>query len=262
MIHFRRRRRQGRSGDSDSFRADFPETGSYLAGLKADDFQARREVIGKLIERYWKPVYCYLRRLGYQQADAADLTQAFFTKAIEKDAFGKADPQRGRFRGFLLTSLKNYIVDVKRQSRKKSSIPLEEGLSLNENAVEDGGFKVSESDEQACEVFHNVWINELVQRVLHRQQQEWACRNRQKHFEIFLLRKIGPALEGSRRPTLKELADRFGITPRQVANFGVTAQRAFVRMLKEEIEGFAFNREDCLAEYEDALGFLRRQRSG
>ena len=74
------------------------------------------EHLEALLAAYWSPAYAYLRRKGHQPADANDLTQGFLTKIIEKrDLIMKADPDRGRFRTYLLSSLNNFVVDTIRE---------------------------------------------------------------------------------------------------------------------------------------------------
>src|SRR5512136_3003846 len=66
-----------------------------------------RALIGLLLERYWKPVYCYLRRKGYKNEDAKDLTQGFLHEVVlDRQLIQRADPAKGRFRSFLLHALK------------------------------------------------------------------------------------------------------------------------------------------------------------
>jgi RNA polymerase sigma factor (sigma-70 family) len=70
---------------------------------------ASREALATLCERYWYPVYAFVRRNGFGAEDAEDLTQAFFSKLIEKDFVRDANPARGRFRAFLLTATKHFV---------------------------------------------------------------------------------------------------------------------------------------------------------
>src|SRR5215469_15836934 len=63
----------------------------------------------RLCQAYWYPLYCCVRRHGHSPQDAEDLTQAFFAKLLEKGQISFADPERGRFRTFLLRSLENFL---------------------------------------------------------------------------------------------------------------------------------------------------------
>ncbi len=75
---------------------------SLIENIKAGQDQDKL-LIGFLLEEYWKPVYCYLRRNGHDNEQAKDLTQAFFHEVVlNKDLVGRADKAKGRFRSFLL----------------------------------------------------------------------------------------------------------------------------------------------------------------
>src|SRR5688572_10181335 len=64
--------------------------------------------LDRLCRQYWQPLYYFVRRKGYSEADAKDLVQGFFARLLEKGLVGAADQERGRFRTFLLTALDNY----------------------------------------------------------------------------------------------------------------------------------------------------------
>ena len=71
-----------------------------------------RALIGLLLQQYWKPVYCYLRRRGYHNEQAKDLTQAFLHEVVlNRHLVDRADPSKGRFRTFLLHALNQYLLD-------------------------------------------------------------------------------------------------------------------------------------------------------
>jgi hypothetical protein len=70
----------------------------------------RKAVLAELCQKYWKPVYCYLRGVGLGNDQAKDLTQGFFTeKVLGQDFAAKADREKGRFRNFLLRAVRNYV---------------------------------------------------------------------------------------------------------------------------------------------------------
>ncbi|MBP7936432.1 MAG: sigma-70 family RNA polymerase sigma factor [Phycisphaerae bacterium] len=90
----------------------FPSTQWSLV-LTAGDGAApdSQQALAELCRKYWYPLYVYVRRQGYGQHDAEDLTQAFFVRFLEKKYVGLADVQRGRFRSFLLASLRHFLHD-------------------------------------------------------------------------------------------------------------------------------------------------------
>src|SRR5205823_135798 len=65
--------------------------------------------LASLCQTYWYPLYAFVRRLGHQPADAQDLTQEFFARLLEKQYLRAADPERGRFRSFLLSAVKHFL---------------------------------------------------------------------------------------------------------------------------------------------------------
>src|SRR5215470_707649 len=67
--------------------------------------------LGRLAERYWYPLYAYIRRRGHSHQDAADLTQSFFVQILEKKTLAGLTPGIARFRCFLLTALKNFLAN-------------------------------------------------------------------------------------------------------------------------------------------------------
>src|SRR6201996_7508218 len=93
-------------------RSRFPTTRWTLV-LAAGDPQRKetRSALVSLCENYWYPLYAYLRRSGYAADEAQDLTQEFFVRVLEGRYLDRADPEKGRFRAFLLTSLKFFAAD-------------------------------------------------------------------------------------------------------------------------------------------------------
>ena len=69
------------------------------------------QAMAALCETYWYPLYAYVRRRGYDSATAEDLTQAFFTRLLDKGDLGQVCPERGRFRSFLLASMKHFLAN-------------------------------------------------------------------------------------------------------------------------------------------------------
>ena len=87
-----------------------------ISAGQADAFQAS-EALEKLCRTYWPPLYSFVRRHGYSPEDAQDLTQAFFAKLLEKNFWARADRQKGRFRSFLLTALRQFLADERDRAR-------------------------------------------------------------------------------------------------------------------------------------------------
>ena len=79
-----------------------------------------RNALQKLCQMYWYPLYAYVRHRGYSDADAKDLTQAFFARMLQTDGFSSADRMKGRFRSFLLGAMKHFLANEwHRENTKK-----------------------------------------------------------------------------------------------------------------------------------------------
>lgn len=81
-----------------------------LAAKAAEDSQAE-VALAKLCRNYWFPLYAYVRRAGHSPSDAEDLTQEFFARLLHRDFLKSVDRERGRFRSFLLASLKHFLAN-------------------------------------------------------------------------------------------------------------------------------------------------------
>jgi len=89
-----------------------PETlWTEVLGARASDPDRARASLSRLIERYWKPVYFFVRRRGAAIEPAKDATQAFFADLLERGALERVDPARGRFRSWLLACLRHFLAD-------------------------------------------------------------------------------------------------------------------------------------------------------
>ena len=86
-----------------------PTRWSLIANARSADQPHARRALEELCDAYWFPVYAFVRRSGKSREDAEDLTQGFFASVIEKDTLAKADPERGRFRTFVIACLKRHL---------------------------------------------------------------------------------------------------------------------------------------------------------
>jgi RNA polymerase sigma-70 factor (ECF subfamily) len=92
---------------------------SLVLAAAGNDSQAAREALSSLCQTYWYPLYAYLRRRGLDPEDARDLTQGFLASLIERHDFEGVRQDHGRFRAFLLASLKHYLFNWSARERTK-----------------------------------------------------------------------------------------------------------------------------------------------
>jgi len=135
------------------------------------------QALATLCETYWYPLYGFLRSRGYSAENAQDLTQAFFARLLEKHAVRHADPARGRFRSFLLASLRNFAANERDRDsagKRGGGVPM---LSLEIEHAEGRFQREPPTDETPERVFDRRWALTLLDRVISRLQAEAAARN-------------------------------------------------------------------------------------
>jgi len=101
-----------------------------------DEPAQARAALAQLCQSYWYPLYSFVRRRGYSPHDSEDLTQAFLAHLLEKGALGSIDPEQGRFRTFLLASLKNFLANDWDKSHTLKRGGTQTIVSLDEKSAE------------------------------------------------------------------------------------------------------------------------------
>jgi RNA polymerase sigma-70 factor (ECF subfamily) len=142
-----------------------------------------------LCRTYWFPLYAYVRRRGHAKADAEDLTQAFFARFLEKNYLANLNAERGRFRAFLLASLKHFLINEWKKSQRLKRGGGEKLLSLDWETA-DTKFQVAATNEPSPDqAFDREWALALLAKVIARLRQECAADGKAALFEqlkIFL----------------------------------------------------------------------------
>jgi len=191
----------------------FPETRiSAVRGSASADSGERRESWERLVQSYWKPVYKYIRlRWRASNEDAKDLTQAFFTRAMEKRWFSAFDPERARFSTFVRTCLDRFLAN-----EAEAAARLKRGGGMR---------RVEHFDEPAADdYFHREW-----ERATFREAIE-ALRIKLDPLRFAIFEAYDLADE---RPAYRELAERFGVKETDVTNYLAAARRELRRALAE-----------------------------
>lgn len=223
---------------------------SWIEAVRGSDEERRVAALEQLIMLYWKPVYCYLRRRGYNNDDAKELTQEFFTSGLEKGKFERADPTRGRFRTFLLTCLGHFVINFERDAAAGGRQPSKPIVSIDQFDTDEIGIELFHT-ETPEEGYTRVWINQLLLQVLKLLEEECIDTGKQVHYELFVRRVIEPILENVPQPKIKELAKEKGLEPKKASNYIITARRAYHRLLRQEIRMYAASDEEVTLEIED-----------
>ena len=174
-------------------RSQFPTTRWTLVVAAGDPHRKEaRSSLVSLCENYWYPLYAYLRRRGYPADKAQDLTQEFFIRVLEGQYLDRADPSKGRFRSFLLTSLKFFVADEgdRQRARKRGGgvvVPLE--FSSGEDRYQ----REPAHDETPERIYERRWALSVLDRVVERLRNEFVQHGRPEHFERLKVFLVGQA---------------------------------------------------------------------
>ena len=139
---------------------------SVVLAAGADHSAQAERALAELCEDYWYPLYAYVRRRGHDADDARDLTQAFFARLLEKHGLTAADPARGRFRSFLLTSMKNFLTSEWRREATLKRGGQVETVSIDQEDAENR-YRFEPSHQLTPEaIYERRWALALLERAI------------------------------------------------------------------------------------------------
>ena len=170
--------------------SQFPTTRWTMVVAAGDPHRKEaRSALVSLCENYWYPLYAYLRRRGYAADQAQDLTQDFFIRILEGRYLDRADPEKGRFRSFLLTSLKFFVADEEDRQRahKRGGGAV---VSLEFASGEERYQREPAHDETPERIFERRWALSVLDQVVEKLRTEFVRHGRPEHFDqlkVFLL---------------------------------------------------------------------------
>jgi RNA polymerase sigma factor (sigma-70 family) len=204
---------------------------SVVLQAAENDSPQATEALENLCQAYWYPLYAYVRRRGVTPHDAQDLTQEFFARLLERSYLRLADRKRGRFRTFLLTSLKHFLINEWNKANCAKRGGGRQVISLDAEKTETR-FQAEPADERSPDkAFERRWAMVLLDRVLDQLQAEFDAAQRGQLFS-----ELKPFLTGEESEiTYAEIGGRLGMTE---GNLKVTVhrlRRRYRELLREEI---------------------------
>ena len=198
--------------------------------LAARDAESTTRALESLCRTYWQPVYAFVRRKGHSPEDAKDLTQSFFARFVEKNFLATVGPEKGRFRSFLLATVKNFLLNEWRR----------------ENTAKRGShysFISWDEAEAACQVksetfaalspdaaFDRQWAVTLVSQVLARLEKECGDVGKQGLFAVLRV-----YLAGETTLSHADAGARLGMTSEAVQVAVHRLRRRYGELLRAEI---------------------------
>src|SRR5215207_197856 len=207
----------------------FKTTRWSLIAAAAGDDPVASDALAELCQIYWRPVYAYIRRHGHSPDESADLTQALFLSLLERRAFVRADPSRGRFRAYLVTSTRNFLTNARQYAltiRRGASIPHESIDRIDAERY----FTLNAADRDASPeaVFERHWALQVTERALERLRRDYEARGQADVFD-----QLRPFLTSDASP--HEASESTSLSGDAIRTALSRARRRFGDALRAEI---------------------------
>jgi RNA polymerase sigma-70 factor (ECF subfamily) len=227
---------------------------SLIMAAGGEDSSAARAAIARLCEKYWYPLYAYARRQGLDPDDARDLTQGFLASLLERHDIENVRQERGRFRSFLLASLKHFITNeaTRRLTQKRGG---EEVILSLELGSAEGRYSFEPADPVTPEsLYERRWALTVIERVLAHLRQEWEVSGRGAEFDELKACLLGETPDGG----YLAVAEKLNTTEGAVRTAIHRLRRKFQARLRHDIAETVSDPADI----EDELQYLIRALKG
>jgi RNA polymerase sigma-70 factor (ECF subfamily) len=234
-------------------RSDFATTHWSLVLAVGEASQpAATAALAQLCEMYWYPLYVYIRRRVGNAHEAQDATQAFFAQLLERDVVASADPHRGRFRAFLLTACKRFLINEWHKARADKRGGGRRPLSLDFDSGESKLSLVAVDRLSPEQLYDYEWAIALLERVMERLRAEYVAKDRLPHFDV--LKRF---LAGSpQRAGYAEAARTLGISETTAKVAAHRMRQRYRELLRAEIAQTVARPDDIDDEIRDLFDIL------
>ncbi len=213
--------------------------------------------LATLCETYWFPLYAYVRRAGHSAADAQDLTQDFFVHLLAKNRLAIADRQRGRFRTFLLCSMKNFLINYEKMQDTQKRGGGRPTISFDINSATNRYGILEPVDNLTPDrIYEKRWALTVLDLVVRRLSEEFCAAGRLSLFE-----QLKPFLaRGTTKASREAVARQLGMSEGAV-KVAVHRMRQRCRQLfREEVARTTADPDAIDDELTEVLAALRAEK--
>ncbi len=223
---------------------------SLVARVGLGDEGLRREALEALCRSYWKPAFIFVRSSGLDEESAKDVTQAFFARILERNTLMLADPERGRFRTFLLTLLKRFLTDWRAHgaAKKRGGGVVHVSMDQGEEAP-----VLTAPGESPDEVFDRHWAMTLMEHVVEKLRAEARTSGKEPLF-LALAPWLSSEPDAGAYATI---GTSFGLSRGAVAMAVHRLRARFGDLLRREVSETLADAQDLEAEMEALRTVLR-----
>ena len=185
----------------------------------------------KLCRAYWYPLYVYVRRQGEDEESAKDLTQGFFARLLEKRYLAQAQREKGKFRSFLLASLKHFLSDEWDKARAQKRGGGQMLVSLEDSTGEQRYCLEPVGEMDAERLFERRWALTLLEQARARLREEYLESGKSSLYERL------KAFEGGDKnaPPYTQMAVELGLTESGVKSAMFRLRQRYRELVREEV---------------------------
>lgn len=233
----------------------FPTTRwSAIVAARSNDATERARGLETIAALYWKPVYKYIRlRWGKSNEDAKDLTQEFFSRAIEKSFLDTFDPAKGRLRTFLRTCVDGLVANQEKAARRLKRGGDAAIVPLDFDSAEEELDRVDRPPPVSMdEFFEKEYVRSLFGLAVESLRRQCEEHGKEVHFRLFELYDLDDA--DDKRPTYQSLAEQFDIATTEVTNYLASCRREFRRLVLKRLRELTASDEEFRREARAILG--------
>jgi len=201
---------------------------------------AAATALDQLCRAYWQPIYRYVRWRGHAHHRAEELTQDFISSLLRRESFVRMDRARGRFRSFLLSALRNFLITEHSAREAQKRIP-EQALG----PVDDAAHQLPAPDDAGDAEFDKEWARATLDRALVRLGQDYRS---DKKGPLFA--DLKPFLSGNDgRLPRPELAARHQLTAGSLDVAILRLRGRYREIILEEIQSTVATPEEASEEF-------------
>lgn len=211
------------------------------------------DALEKLCRAYWYPLYAFVRRHGYREHEAQDLTQDFFTRLLEKCALRAADQTKGKFHSFLLAAMKNFLANEWDRSQALKRGGGQAIISIDQQTAEER-YQLEPMDESTPErLYERRWADAVIGQVLARLRGEFDSAGKTGRYDA-----LKSHLTGERGAvSYAEVALRLGVSEQGVKSAVHRMRQRFGELMREEIGQTVADSRGIESEMRHLLAALR-----
>src|SRR4029077_19019976 len=204
------------------------------AGKSQAEPQLAQAALAELCQIYWAPLYSFVRSRGYTVHDAQDLTQSFFAHLLQYKTYARVDRRKGKFRSFLLASVKNFLAHEADRARTLKRGGGQNFLPLHEEQAKEAEslFQTHSTAGSEDRLFDRSWAEALLAAGLERLSADYKGESKEKLFNELRIFVAGGA---DRPPTYAELTDRLGIAESTLRSHVTRLRARYLEALRAEV---------------------------